>query len=104
MISFLRWIFGILITAGALLFALANRAPVSLTWSPVDPPMQIPAFLLGLGGLAFGFFLGCLFSWLNSASDRREQNRQRKLLRRLEAQSAESVPKASALPSLTTGD
>jgi uncharacterized integral membrane protein len=86
---FFRWILGLAITAAAVLFAVANRAPVPVTWSPVNPPLPLPACALALGGAAIGFLAGAVFAWLNTGSLRREWREQKKKISRLEQRGSE---------------
>lgn len=91
MIALLRLIVSILVTVSAVLFALANRDPVPLIWSPFHEPLMIPACLLGLGGILIGFILGGFMVWLNGAAVRRDRRRQRKTIQKLEEQIEKSI-------------
>lgn len=84
MTVFLRSTLSILIAAATILFSLANRDTVSVTFSPVHGPIDTPVFLLGLGGLAIGFLIGGIMVWLNGSASRTERRKQRKAIKALE--------------------
>jgi len=80
----IRWIFGFLTALAVMAFAVMNREPVPLSWSPLHPPLDVPVFAFGLGLMALGFFLGSFITWLNTNSLRREKRRQKKQIKLLE--------------------
>lgn len=84
MISLLRWVISTIAMIGIIVFAVANRAPVAVQWSPVHDPVELPAFLLALMGLAAGFILGSLLVWLNAAASRKEARQMKKTVKKLE--------------------
>ena len=84
MIAVLRWIFACALTVAVIAFALANRVPVDMIWSPVHAPVSLPFFLPVLIGASIGFLSGGFMVWLNAATSRREQRRQKKTIRALE--------------------
>lgn len=105
MISFLRWILGLAMIVASVFFALANRDPVSVTWSPVHPSITMPVFAVGLGGLILGMLTGALMIWLDGGELRRDARRQRRLVRTLEdelseerSRDTEPASAASTLP------
>jgi uncharacterized integral membrane protein len=85
----LRWLLGLAVTAAVVLFAIANRAVVPVTWSPVASPVNIPVYALVLGGAVIGFLIGGALVWLNAGALRQERRRQKKRIDRLEQQLAE---------------
>lgn len=91
MIAVLRWIFACALTVLIVAFALANRAPVEMVWSPVHAPASLPLFLPVLIAAAAGFLCGGLTVWLNASSARREGRRQKKTIRELEKKIEESA-------------
>ena len=91
----LRWIFSLLIPAGSVLFALANRQTVPVAWSPLHDPYAVPVFGIALGALLFGFVLGGTMVWLNAGPLRRDRRHLRKTVKALEKELAEARP---ALP------
>ena len=84
MIAFLRGLVFAVVTLIIIVFALCNRAPVLLTLNPLGKPVTVPLFLVGLGGLAFGFTLGALLAWARSLGLRFTRRRQDKRIARLE--------------------
>lgn len=70
----------------ALLFwvAVGNRAPVDFSLPPFVESSQIPVALLMLGAMVAGFIWGAAIVWLNGASVRSENRRQRKEIKTLE--------------------
>lgn len=93
MIAVLRWIFACALTVIVVAFALANRDSVEMVWSPVHEPAVMPLFLPVLTGVAFGFLSGGFMVWLNGLAARREQRRQKKIIRELEKQVEETAAK-----------
>lgn len=81
----LRWIFGFLVAAAVVAFAVLNRQAVLLTLSPVHPALEVPLYALILLSLFGGFLLGGTTVWLSASDLRRDRRRQRKKIRALEA-------------------
>ena len=86
MTAVLRWILSVAITFVVIAFALVNRSPVEIIWSPVHAPASLPLFLPVLIGTVFGFFSGGFMVWLNGAATRHERRRQKKIICELEKQ------------------
>ncbi|MCB9987963.1 MAG: LapA family protein [Rhodospirillales bacterium] len=84
MVGFLRWLVSVFMAAIIIVFALVNRTPVAVTWSPVHGPVDLPLFLPVVGGLFVGFLFGGLIVWFNGAATRRDRRKQRKTIERLE--------------------
>ena len=55
----------------AITFALANRAPVAVSLSPLPAVVELPLYLLVLGALAAGVAAGGAASWLAAGRRRR---------------------------------
>jgi lipopolysaccharide assembly protein A len=49
------------------IFAVSNRADITVDFWPLPFNQDIPLYLLSLGTLAFGFFFGALLTWLSVA-------------------------------------
>ena len=82
----LRWITGL---ASALLiasFAAINRESITLTWLPFTQTQEIPLNIAAMAILAFGFLLGIIIYWLNSAPFRAQRRAQQKQILQLEKQ------------------
>lgn len=82
--AFIRWIAGFVIAIAIAGWAVFNRAPVEVAWSPFHDPVSVPLYLVALTALAAGFIFGGAVVWINSAPLRREKRRQNKELRTLE--------------------
>ena len=80
----IRWIFGLFIAIILVAFAVFNRAPASLAWSPLHPPLELPLYMVGLALMAAGFVLGSLMTWMNTGKIRQEKRRQKKQIKILE--------------------
>jgi lipopolysaccharide assembly protein A len=52
------------VTLVVVVFAVANRHPVSVDFWPFALAMDIPLYALALGTLAFGGLLGALLTWV----------------------------------------
>jgi len=82
--SFIRWILALPIIVGAILFALAHPNHVSVTWSPFEPPIDLPLYFVALMFLGGGFLLGTFVTWLGMGSVRQDRRRQKKEIKNLE--------------------
>ncbi|MEX0809880.1 MAG: lipopolysaccharide assembly protein LapA domain-containing protein [Dongiaceae bacterium] len=103
------WIVTLPIAVVAVLFAVMNRAPVTIDLWPLPWRIEAPAFLILLGSLVVGLLIGLLLSWLTGGNRRRrarqlahENERLAAELRELRRQAAERSrvvsPPASGLP------
>ncbi|XDA97179.1 LapA family protein [Sulfitobacter sp. LCG007] len=76
--------------------ALANRGLVTLQVLPteiagyfaVNPSVQMPLFLVILGGILVGLLVGFVWEWIREAGERAEAARQAREMRRLEREVA----------------
>ncbi len=84
MITLFRFIIFIAVSAVCIFFALSNQDTVAVTWSPISEAINIPAYILALGGLATGFIIGVLITWLNFIPVRFENRKNKKLIHKLE--------------------
>lgn len=82
--GFIRTIIGFLITIAVLIFASANLHTVEVFYSPFTPALELPLFLIALGLMGFGFFIGGLFVWINEGKARKDRRRQRKEIKTLQ--------------------
>lgn len=83
-ITIIRWIIALPIIVGAVLFALAHPDPVSVTWNPLEPAVELPLYFVSLVFLAVGFLLGAFVAWLGMGKVRKERRQQRKTIKKLE--------------------
>jgi uncharacterized integral membrane protein len=78
MMAFLRYFILAVIAIGLLTVALANRAAVTLQLLPVDVAnlvgwnwsVDLPLFLVILGGVAVGVLIGFIWEWLREHKHR----------------------------------
>ncbi|MGB9152312.1 MAG: LapA family protein [Alphaproteobacteria bacterium] len=63
-------IFGLLILALVLCFALSNQQGVSLAMWPWSETVQVPLYLTGLVPLAVGLIFGGVLGWLSGVPHR----------------------------------
>lgn len=61
---FLSAIIGLLIVAVAVVFALSNRDFVSVSLWPFDEKIEAPLYVLTLGTLITGVFIGAFLAWI----------------------------------------
>jgi putative membrane protein len=71
----LFWIFVLVVAAVLALFAVSNRAGVSLSLWPLPFLVEAPLYLIALGGALLGFLAGELAAWLAASRQRRELRR-----------------------------
>lgn len=112
---FFYWLVAIPLTLIAVSFAVSNREAVTLEIWPVPYVLDMPLYLVGLGGLLLGFLSGGFISWISAGRTRsrarqaerrvKEQDRELRDLRAqlLDTKRADEEAKASS-GSLTAGD
>jgi len=91
------------------LFSVANRAPVRVSFDPIsrDAPafaLDLPLFAVILAAIAVGILIGGFASWLAQGKHRKAArvNRREADKLRNEAQSLRAAVPDSALPALTS--
>ena len=82
--AFIRWIIALPIIVGAILFALAHPDPVTVTWNPLQEPIELPLYFVVFMFLGIGFLLGAFMSWVGMSGVRTDRRQQRKTIRKLE--------------------
>ncbi len=68
----IKYLFLILVAIALVVLAMANRDPVTLTllpqelalWSGVELAIELPLFVVILGGVATGLLVGFVWEWL----------------------------------------
>ncbi len=89
----IKYLFLALVAIALMILALANRAPVTLTllpqelalWSGVEIAIELPLFLVILGGVVTGVLVGFVWEWLREHRHRsaaRQNHREAKKLER----------------------
>lgn len=85
----LSWIVTIPVTVVAVVFAVANREPVPLSFWPLPWSVDLPVYLIVLGCLLAGFLLGGFVAWVAAAPRRRRARRTTERARELAQELAE---------------
>jgi uncharacterized integral membrane protein len=108
--SFFKALILVPIALLVVLFSVANRAPVRVSFDPIsrDAPhfaFDIPLFAVVLAAIAAGVLIGGLASWLAQGKHRKAARRNRREAETLrgEAQMLRAAVPDSALPALTSG-
>ena len=73
-------------------FAVANRDPISLTFWPLPVALTAPTYLIVLLTLLAGFLLGELVAWINGHRWRREARARSRRIESLERELAAKTP------------
>ncbi len=110
---FLRWIVGLPIAVLAIIFAIANRQFVTLSFdplTPLDPFMSVdmPLWLLFFVGILCGVVMGWIGSWISQGKWRKKAKEQELEISRLTAErdgllQAESPAEKNLVPMSTSG-
>ncbi|MBA4333639.1 MAG: DUF1049 domain-containing protein [Methylobacterium sp.] len=108
--TFLKALVLVPIALVVVLFAVANRAPVRVSFDPIsrDVPVlafDVPLFAVVLAALAVGVLIGGFASWLTQGKHRKAARRNRREAEALrsETQMLRAAVPDSALPALTNG-
>lgn len=84
LIRIIRWILGVVLTVVFVIFAIANRQDVSVTWHPLWDAIDLPLYLVALIPLLMGFFIGSLIMWLGALPMRFNASRQKRKIEKLQ--------------------
>jgi lipopolysaccharide assembly protein A len=77
MVRVLRLILALIALVVIIAFAIANRAPVDVSFAPLPIVIELPVYGVFLFGLVFGMLLGAIWMLLAGAARRREARRLR---------------------------
>lgn len=80
----ITWIVGLVVAVTAVLFAVSNRAPVSITVWPFPFALDVGLYIIVLASVFAGFLVGALVTWVSQGKHRRKVRRQRSEIRSLE--------------------
>ncbi len=104
------WLFAGFLAAAAGLFALGNRADVTIDFWPVGPTFEMPLFVALVGSLYMGVMLGAVIAWFGGGVARRRAREAKRrgdaLARELSdlktkaAAAAASAPASVSLPTV----
>jgi uncharacterized integral membrane protein len=77
MIRFVRLLLGLIVLIVIMTFAIANRAPVEVSFAPLPIMIELPVYGVFLLGMVLGAFLGGVGVWIGSLRKGREARRMR---------------------------
>jgi lipopolysaccharide assembly protein A len=97
-VRFVYWAAAALVALVLVLFAVSNRAEVSLTLFPLPARLDAPLYLVVLVTLVVGFVLGEAVAWLGGARRRAEHRALRRRHDRLQRDVAETRPAIARKP------
>jgi len=76
--------FTLILTLAVVIFAVSNRHLVEVFYAPGEPSFEFPLYLVALGLMGIGFFLGACTVWLNYAHVRRDRRKKARTVKHLE--------------------
>ncbi|MCC9621382.1 LapA family protein [Thalassospira sp. MA62] len=76
---FLYWIIAIPLAVLIAVFAVSNRAAVTLSLWPLPYELDLPLFMPIMGGLLIGLVIGLTYEWLVHGKHRRAARRMNSL-------------------------
>lgn len=77
-------LFTLILTLAVVIFAISNRHFVDVFYFPGEESFQLPLYLIALGLMGIGFFLGACSVWLNYGHVRRDRRKQKRAVKNLE--------------------
>lgn len=89
MMRLVFWLFLLIISVAAALFAVSNRAVIDLGFWPFPVAISAPIYLVALSVLAVGLIFGWVAGWLAASQTRRDRRRLAKALAACEAELAD---------------
>lgn len=94
----LSWVIGVPLAVIVVLFALSNRADVTVAFWPFEEGLALPIYLTVLVPLLVGFLLGALFASLRSVKYRRAARLHAKRAATLEQELGRAVSSTQPAP------
>ena len=85
-----HWIVTLPLAVVAVVFAVSNRAPVSLTFWPLPLELETRLYLVVLLAALAGFFAGAFTAWVNAGHARRLARERKRRIEALERELATS--------------
>jgi uncharacterized integral membrane protein len=82
----MRLVIGLPLLLLMVVFALSNRASVTLGLWPTDFSLEVPLSLAILAAMAIAFLVGGIFVWFSVLAQRRRARRAEQAVRLLEAE------------------
>lgn len=93
---FIYWSVTALVALLVIVFAVSNRAMVTLTLFPLPAALDAPLYLVVIAAVALGFLAGALVAWLSAGKHRRDARLLRQRIERLQRDVNKSLPAAAA--------
>lgn len=91
----LWWIVGLPVSVALTILAVANRAPVDVSFYPFFEALSVPLFIVILGSFAAGVLVGSLLTWISGVRRRRaKRRREREQAREAHSKEQPSLPAA----------
>ncbi len=84
----LSWLLTLPLAVVVVVFAIHNRAPVSIDLWPAYRPVSVPLYLVVLGAVVLGFLAGALVQWVAGGKRRQQARRSNRRLTELEREAA----------------
>jgi len=88
--TLLAWLLTLPFIVAAIAFALYNQVDVAVTVNPFKDAVTLPVYVPVLAAVAFGFVFGSVMTWAAMGRLRKERSDQRKKIKTLEKQIANS--------------
>lgn len=95
----MRLVIGLPLLLLMVVFALSNRAAVTLGFWPTDFSLEVPLSLAILAAMAIGFVVGGFLVWLSVLAQRARARRAEQAVRLLEAEVQSLKARLPSLPS-----
>ena len=86
MIKLIRILLAVDVGVAIIVFAIANRGPVDVSFAPFPGSVEVPLYGVALLFLFLGVLAGGIAAWLNAARSRGENRRLRRRLTGVETQ------------------
>ncbi len=90
------WLIFLPVLAGAVLFALANRGALTISFWPAPYTVTTPVYLAAFAAILSGFFLGGVFAWIGFGRKRALLRKRAREIERLKSEIAELKRQAPA--------
>lgn len=95
MTKLIRWAIRLLLLILFVVFAIANRDAVSVSFDPLPVTWPVPLFLVVFVAMFIGFVAGGGVAWLRASRWRQRARSAERERRKLEADGASAAPAAS---------
>jgi uncharacterized integral membrane protein len=97
-VRFVYWFITALVALVVVVFAVSNRASVTLGLFPLPAALEAPLYLVVIVALLIGFLVGALVAWINAGRHRAEARTLRRRIDRLQRDVSKSLPAAVKEP------